>query len=52
MNLPILGSLFRYHSKSKTYSEVYVMITPYIVKEGTNPQELMQKLKAGDANGK
>ena len=52
MNLPILGSLFRYHSKSKTYSEVYVMITPYVVKEGTNPQELMQSLKAGDANGK
>ena len=52
MNLPILGSLFRYHSKSKSYSEVYVMITPYIVEEGTNPQELMQSLKAGDANGK
>ena len=52
MNLPILGSLFRYHSKSKSYSEVYVMITPHIVKEGTNPQELMQSLKEGDANGK
>ena len=52
MNLPILGSLFRYHSKSKTYSEVYVMITPYIVKEGMNPQELMQSLKAGNANEK
>ena len=52
MNLPILGSLFRYHSKSKSYSEVYVMITPYIVVEDTNPQELMEKLKAGDANGK
>ena len=52
MNLPILGSLFRFSSKSKSYSEVYVMITPYIVDEGTNPQELMQKLKAGDTNGK
>ena len=52
MNLPILGSLFRYSSKSKSYSEVYVMITPYIVEEGTNPQEIMQRLKVGDLNEK
>ena len=52
MNLPILGSLFRYHSKSKSYSEVYIMITPYIVEEGTNPQELMQKMTEENKNGK
>ena len=33
MNLPILGSLFRLHTKSKSYAEVYIMITPYIVSD-------------------
>jgi type II secretory pathway component GspD/PulD (secretin) len=31
-DLPILGSLFRYDTKSKTHSEVMVFITPKIVK--------------------
>ncbi|MCL6630552.1 MAG: type II and III secretion system protein, partial [Armatimonadetes bacterium] len=30
-DLPILGSLFRYDSKSKTHSEVMMFITPKIV---------------------
>lgn len=34
MNLPILGELFKYHSHSRSYAEVYVMLTPYIVTDG------------------
>ncbi len=51
MNLPILGELFRARSTSHTYAEVYVMLTPYIVSEGINPQQIMAELKAGDENG-
>lgn len=42
MNLPILGQLFKYHTKSTSYSEVFIMITPYIVTEGMDPQRLMK----------
>ena len=42
MNLPILGELFKRHSKSSTYSEVFIMITPYIVTDGMNPERLMK----------
>ena len=44
MNLPILGSLFRLHTKSKSYAEVYIMITPYIVSDEINPKELLRKV--------
>ena len=40
MNLPILGELFKRHSKSYSYSEVFIMITPYIVTDGIDPQRL------------
>ena len=43
MDLPILGKLFSYHSKSKTYSEVYIMITPFIVTEDIDPAALLKK---------
>ena len=43
MNLPILGELFKYHSRSKEYGEVFVMLTPYIVSEGINPTEILRK---------
>ena len=43
MDLPILGKLFQFHSKSKEYAEVYIMITPYIVDGNTDPQELLGK---------
>lgn len=43
MNLPILGELFKYHSHSKSYAEVYIMITPYIVTDDINPKELLRK---------
>lgn len=44
MDLPILGKLFSYHSKSKTYGEVYIMITPYIVTEDINPAAILRKV--------
>lgn len=44
MDLPILGELFRYHSHSKSYAEVYIMITPYIVTDDINPKELLRKV--------
>lgn len=44
MNLPILGQLFSYHSTSKTYGEVYIMITPYIVTDGIDPKAIMKKV--------
>lgn len=43
MNLPILGKLFSYHSTSKENTEVFIMITPYIVDEGINPQQILRK---------
>lgn len=45
MDLPILGKLFSYHSRSKTYSEVYIMITPYIVTEDIDPTAIMRKVE-------
>lgn len=43
MNLPILGKLFSYHSKSKDYAEIYVLITPYIVNDTTDPKTIMKQ---------
>lgn len=48
MDLPILGKLFSYHSKSKTYSEIFIMITPYIVTDDIDPQYLLKKAGADD----
>ena len=44
MDLPILGKLFSYHSHSKTYSEIYIMVTPYIVTEDIDPAAIMRKV--------
>jgi len=49
MDLPILGKLFSYHSMSKTYDEVYIMITPYIVSDDIDPKALIKKV--GDTIG-
>ena len=43
MNLPILGELFSFHNKTHSYGEVYVMLTPYIVTDDINPQDLIGK---------
>lgn len=48
MNLPILGKLFSYHTKSQTYAEVFIMITPYIVTDGIDPETIMRKAGAKD----
>lgn len=44
MDLPILGKMFSYHSVSKTYAEVYIMITPYIVTDDIDPKDLLRKV--------
>lgn len=49
MNLPILGQLFSYHSKSKDYSEIYVMITPFIVSDRLDTQIMYDELSKYDA---
>ncbi len=44
MHLPILGSLFRFHSTSKSYAEVFIQITPYIVSDNLNPEEILRRV--------
>ena len=36
-NIPILGELFKYRSKSKTKTEVMMILTPYITNAGESP---------------
>jgi type II secretory pathway component GspD/PulD (secretin) len=45
MDLPILGKLFSYHSVSKAYTEVFIMVTPYIVTDDIDPKTLMRQVK-------
>lgn len=49
MDLPILGKLFSYHSHSKDYAEVYIMVTPFIVTDDLDPQDLYRELTKHDA---
>ena len=49
MDLPILGKLFSYHTHSKDYAEVYIMITPFIVTDDLDPQDLYRELTKHDA---
>ncbi len=44
MHLPILGALFRFHSVSKTYGEVFIQITPYIISDNINPEEILRRV--------
>ena len=47
MNLPILGELFKYHSHTRTYAEVYIMLTPYIVTDGgIDTRELLREAES------
>ncbi len=48
MNLPILGELFKFHSRSKEYSEIYIMITPYIVNDDIDPKALLKQMETED----
>ena len=47
MNLPILGELFKYHSHTRSYAEVYIMLTPYIVTDGgIDTQQLLREAES------
>lgn len=43
MDLPILGQLFKSHSTSKEHTEIFIMLTPYIVGEGVDPEAILKK---------
>ncbi len=43
MDLPILGKLFSYHTTSKTNTEVFIMLTPYIVASDLDPETILRK---------
>ena len=45
MNLPIIGELFKFHSKSKSYAEVFIMITPYIVDDSIDPKDILRQVQ-------
>lgn len=44
MDLPILGKLFSFHSKSKSYGEVFIQITPYIVSNDLDIKSLVRQI--------
>ena len=46
MQLPILGELFKYHSRSRTYAEVFVMLTPYIVTDNIDARQLLREAES------
>ena len=45
MNLPILGELFKFHNRSKSYAEVYIMLTPFIMDDGIDAREVARKVE-------
>ena len=45
MELPILGELFKFHTHSKEYAEIYIMVTPYIVSDDIDPKSLLRKVE-------
>lgn len=45
MNLPILGPLFRFHHRSKTYAEVYIMLTPFIMDDSVDAKAITRKVE-------
>lgn len=46
MDLPILGKLFSFHSKSKSYAEIYIMITPYIVTDDIDAKAIIRNIES------
>lgn len=48
MNLPILGKLFQYKEKSKEQTEVFFIVTPYILDDETTIETLQTILKKGN----
>ena len=45
MNLPILGELFKFHHRSKTYAEVYIMLTPFIMDPSLDAKAIARKVE-------
>lgn len=42
MDLPVLGQLFKYHSRSKEHTEIFIMLTPYIMGDNIDPQAILK----------
>lgn len=45
MNLPVLGRLFSTHTHTKTFDEVFIMITPYIVTDNLDAKKVLREVK-------
>lgn len=45
MNLPILGELFKFHHRSKTYAEVYIMLTPFIMDDSIDAKAITRQVE-------
>ena len=45
MNLPILGELFKFHHRSRTYAEVYIMLTPFIMSDDVDAKAVARKVE-------
>lgn len=52
MNLPILGELFKNHTRSKDYAEVYIMLTPFILSDSVNSRDIFDELSHLDKAAK
>lgn len=52
MNLPILGELFKNHTRSKDYAEVYIMLTPFILSDSVNSRDIFDELSHLDKTAK
>lgn len=52
MDLPILGKIFSYHNRSKTYAEVYIMITPFILTENVDARAIYDELSHIDSTAR
>ena len=54
MHLPILGKLFSVHTKSKDFTEVYIMITPFIMSDvdNVNVRDIYDELHYIDGKAK
>lgn len=47
MNLPVLGKLFSYKEKSKEQSEVFFILTPYLLDDETTIESLQKMIREG-----
>ena len=52
MDLPILGKLFQYRNKSKENTEVFIVITPYLLNDDTDSAAMQKILRDNNSNKK